>query len=148
MGGHCIPVDPYYYIDLSEKIGNKSQISTAAREINESMPLISAREILDLTKESEENTQKILILGYSYKPETGDVRDTPVLEMSKYLADSGAHIEIGTHMSMRIIFQNGLPQLPIPERHGYDVVVLATAHSQCVGLNWSNLSKYAKVQTL
>ena len=145
VGGHCIPVDPYYYIDLSEKIGNKSQISTAAREINESMPLISAREILDLTKESEENTQKILILGYSYKPETGDVRDTPVLEMSKYLADSGAHIEIWDPHVDEDNFPEWSTTITNPLKgHGYDVVVLATAHSKCVGLDWSKLLKICK----
>ena len=109
------------------------------------MPLISAREILDLAKESEENTHKILILGYSYKPETGDVRDTPVLEMSKYLADSGAHIEIWDPHVDEDNFPEWSTTITNPLKgHGYDVVVLATAHSKCVGLDWSKLLKICK----
>ena len=91
MGGHCIPVIPTIN-DLSEKMGNKSQISSFAKEINESMPLISAREILDLAKESEENTHKILVRLF-LQTRNWRLRDTPVLEMSKYLG-FGAHIEI------------------------------------------------------
>ncbi len=140
VGGHCIPVDPYYYIDLSERIGKRSQISSAARGMNESMPLISAREIISLTQKRGLNSPKALILGYSYKPETGDVRETPVLELSHNLSNFGAQVEIwDPHVEESLLPGWARKNSDPLEGSGYDIVILATAHSKCLEINWSQL---------
>lgn len=140
VGGHCIPVDPYYYLDISEKTGHKSLMSSAARNINENMPAYSSTQIIaSLEAEASENC-RVLILGYSYKPETGDIRDTPVMDLTRllsrfcneiYLWDP--HVETGL-----------LPDWVIPvddpySENNYDMVVLATAHREVISLDWEKL---------
>ena len=84
VGGHCIPVDPYYYISMSTNIGENPIMSIGARNTNESMPKYTAREIMNKIKNSKNKV--VLILGYSYKPELGDTRETPVYELTKELS--------------------------------------------------------------
>jgi nucleotide sugar dehydrogenase len=140
VGGHCIPVDPYFYLDLSERTGNKSLISSAARSINESMPSLSAEEITALFQRKNIQEPKILILGYSYKPETGDVRDTPVLEFSEKLSSSGATIFVWDPFVAEGDFPTWVEELNHPlEKSELDMVVLATAHQQFMGLDWGKL---------
>ena len=140
VGGHCIPVDPYYYLDLSERAGKKSLISAAARSINESMPSSSALEVLNLIDRHEKNSPKVLILGYSYKPETGDVRDTPVREFSQIIASSGAKVLIYDPFVEQKYFPEWVNTLNSPtEGSGFDMVVLATAHSSFMNIDWENL---------
>ena len=76
IGGHCIPVDPYFYIEISEKLGFKSVMSTAARKMNMDIETISAEEIIKIIRRF--SFENIIFLGYSYKPNVGDVRETPV----------------------------------------------------------------------
>ena len=139
VGGHCIPVDPYYYLDLSEKVGKKSLISTAARSINESMPSSSALEVLSLIDGRQINSPKVLILGYSYKPETGDVRDTR-WEFSHIIASSGAKVLVCDPFVEEKYFPEWVNTLNSPtEGSGFDMVVLATAHSSFMKIDWENL---------
>ena len=83
VGGHCIPVDPYYYIQSASNLGTPSRIVTIAREINEGLPRVYAERILE--EIGREGPHKILVLGFSYKPELGDCRMTPVLPLIRDL---------------------------------------------------------------
>ena len=87
VGGHCIPVDPYYYTSLSEQLDYPSMISPVARKINEKMPLHASKMIMNLLNEVE--SPRALILGYSYKPETGDTRMSPIEELVELLQSNG-----------------------------------------------------------
>ena len=59
VGGHCIPVDPYYYISLAEKVGKPSLLSLGARKMNESMPYHVSEEVMSLLKEKNILPKKI-----------------------------------------------------------------------------------------
>jgi len=141
IGGHCIPVDPYYYISLSEKLGHPSKISPIARDINEGMPKSAFNQIKEILGNDDLSDMKLLILGYSYKPETGDLRETPVKYLSKFLSDSGADIYV---WDPYIDIQN-LPiwinplEGPFSESD-FDMVILATAHDVCINLEWNLLA--------
>jgi len=138
VGGHCIPVDPYYYISLSEKIGMKSKISTAAREINRRMPLEAAKNVIELL-ENKQNA-KILILGYSYKAELGDTRETPVKELISRLLQEGFRIETWDPLVLKENIPSNFNIINNPyDCTGIDAVVLATGHSQIIDLDWNKL---------
>ena len=138
VGGHCIPVDPYYYISLSEKLGVEALMSSSARSINEYMPKYASNAILDKLQNS--NERKILILGYSYKPELGDIRETPVKELCKNLYNGGCQIFIqDPHIN-----PNDIPEWTnyvSKENQNivFDMVVIATGHSEFKSLNWPEL---------
>ena len=85
VGGHCIPVDPYYYISLARSVGYESILSITARSINENMPMISVDEIQLLIGGDSLAGKRVLVLGYSYKPNVGDIRETPIKDFIKYI---------------------------------------------------------------
>jgi len=138
VGGHCIPVDPYYYIDASRRLGVPSLLGPIAREINEAMPHLSARMILKSIEEVK--GPRALILGYSYKPEVGDIRMTPVLQLASDLHGSGVEVAIwDPHVE-----PDKFPDWVITVQDPYalkevDAIILATAHNKCLELAWEKL---------
>jgi nucleotide sugar dehydrogenase len=96
VGGHCIPVDPYYLIERAKIAGFDHKFLKLAREINNSMPkyavgLLTAA-LNNLGKPI--NGTKIGILGLSYKADVGDIRESPSLKVIKILKDRGAALEV------------------------------------------------------
>jgi len=139
VGGHCIPVDPYYYIEASNNLGLPSRLAPVAREINEEMPDISARAILKLIGDGTEG-KRVMILGYSYKPNIGDIRMTPVLKLAEKLNESGMKIFVwDPHVSLESI-PSWIQVVEDPlEESGMEIIVLATAHEECINLDWKRL---------
>ncbi len=95
VGGHCIPVDPYYLIKKSEETGYEPKLLKTAREINNSMPYhtveLLKREIAKLGKDIK--GARVGILGLSYKAEIGDLRNSPALRIMEILKKEGVIIE-------------------------------------------------------
>ena len=89
VGGHCIPVDPLYLTWWARKNGNKAALIEAADSINQAMPKYVGERALELADPQTRNP-RVLILGVSYKPGIGDVRETPALELRNYLLAKGA----------------------------------------------------------
>ncbi len=138
VGGHCIPVDPYYYIKFSEDVGQASLISPAARRINESMPS-HAKDII-ISKMPEKSS--VLVLGMSYKPNVGDIRETPVKPLLKSLIDSRFEVYIyDPYLDKNEFKQTRAKALPslvdLPPK--IDGVILATAHQKFLDLDWADL---------
>jgi UDP-N-acetyl-D-glucosamine/UDP-N-acetyl-D-galactosamine dehydrogenase len=79
VGGHCLPVDPYYLVQEAEERGYHPQVITAGRAINDYMPLHVVQLIVDALNEHERalNNAKIAVLGFSYKENIGDYRESP-----------------------------------------------------------------------
>ena len=80
LGGHCIPIDPYYLSWVSEKKGYEPKLLKSAAKINNSMPKIITEKILSYFKKSK---PKILIFGVSYKKNVDDDRESPSFEFMK-----------------------------------------------------------------
>ena len=138
VGGHCIPVDPYYYIQFSEMAGSKSMMSPIAREINESMPKHAA----GIISSKLPDRGGILILGTSYKPNVGDIRETPVFPLIRELLEAGFRVHAWDPINQEDDYlPNGCKHhisiLDVPK--GISGVVLATAHKECLSLDWGRL---------
>ena len=135
VGGHCIPVDPYYYIQCSKEVGSISTLSPSARHINESMPEYSAKQISEILG----GTGSILILGLAYKPNVGDIRETPVLQMINALANEGIASKVWDpfiRVAIDLPEKCKLIDDPYVAADGADMVVLATGHDACINLDW------------
>lgn len=94
VGGHCIPVDPYYLVYKAQELGYHPQVILAGRSINDSMPRHVARMAI---KELNETGQvikgsKVLILGLTYKENVADTRESPVEAMIEELKEF--HVEV------------------------------------------------------
>jgi len=96
VGGHCIPVDPYYLIDYANKNGFSHDFLKLARKINNNMPkyLVDQTKIILEKNNIPMKNSNILLLGLAYKPEVGDIRESPSIEIIKQLEAEGVNITI------------------------------------------------------
>ncbi len=96
VGGHCIPVDPYYLIARAGKSGFDHRFLKLAREINNSMPEYTVERLRKALNELKRSIRgaKIGLLGLSYKANVDDLRESPALEILEILHKEGAVVEV------------------------------------------------------
>ena len=142
VGGHCIPVDPYYMIQRAADVGVSAGLISAARTVNRSMPSHVANTLNDLLRDSRVpiDEARVLLLGWSYKAEVGDPRETPAQPLAETLIANG--IKVGAwdpHMSLGDYPKEVEVIANIDDAEGYDIAVLVTAHQACLNLDWDRL---------
>lgn len=94
VGGHCIPVDPYYLIEYAKKNDFHHDFLSRARRVNNHMPLYTAEKVMKglNQKKIAINGSKVAVLGLSYKAEVGDDRESPSYKIIKHLKELGAEV--------------------------------------------------------
>jgi|AGTN01.2.fsa_nt_gi nucleotide sugar dehydrogenase len=139
VGGHCLPVDPYYLVHKAEELGYYPRVITAGRSVNDGMPL----HVFDLlveglnTREKPLKNSKIVVLGFSYKENVGDPRETPVETLLEELSKREARI----HVVDPYVDGSSLERFGIREGDAYealegaDALVLMTAHQEFKNLD-------------
>ena len=142
VGGHCIPVDPYYMIQRAADVGVPAGLITAARAVNRSMPSHVAGVLSDLMWNAgvPAGEAKVLLLGWSYKAEVGDPRETPAEPLAQTLMSKG--IEVGAwdpHIEYTDYPERVTVIESLNDAKDYDIAVLVTAHKACVDLDWQSL---------
>ena len=142
VGGHCIPVDPYYMIQRAADVGVPAGLITAARAVNRSMPSHVAGVVTNLMWNANvpAGEAKVLLLGWSYKAEVGDPRETPAEPLAATLL--GKNITVGAwdpHIDSSLYPEGVVPVEDISDAEGYDLVILVTAHKACLEIDWKGL---------
>lgn len=96
VGGHCIPVDPYYLIHSAKENGFTPEFLSLSREINNEMPEYTVKRLMDAFDESGKNVSEsvIAVLGVAYKGGVDDLRESPALKIIPRLEETGASIRI------------------------------------------------------
>ena len=146
VGGHCIGVDPYYLAQCAQRHGYNPEIILAGRRMNDGMGEYVANEVvkLMLKKGIQVLGANILILGYTFKENCPDVRNTKVIDIYSTLEEYTSNITIYdpwvnptvVKHEYNITVVNNLPQ-----EDKYDVVILAVAHYQFAKLDVRSLVK-------
>lgn len=142
VGGHCIPVDPYYMIQRASDVGVPAGLITAARAVNRSMPSHVASVVTDLLwkRGVSSNDARILLLGWSYKAEVGDPRETPAEPLAEALVSKGIHVAVwDPHIEINLIPKFVETLENISDAKNFDLVVLVTAHKACLEIDWKKL---------
>ncbi|MGB2176283.1 MAG: nucleotide sugar dehydrogenase [Candidatus Poseidoniaceae archaeon] len=144
VGGHCIPVDPYYMMQRAADVGVPAELITAARAVNRTMPLHVATVINEILYKAgvPSGSAKVLMLGWSYKAEVGDPRETPAEPLTEALLSK----EIAVYAYDPHIDPSQFPEEvtvveDITTASGYDLAILVTAHDDCVNIDWKALGK-------
>lgn len=149
VGGHCIPLNPYFLIDEAEAAGAKVRLITCARKVNDDMPA----HIVKLTAEALRSGRKTLmrakiaVLGISYRADVKEVKFSPVIEIIKRLLKKGARITVyDPYFSAREIGEMGFQASDSLERaiEGVDCVLVAVGHSRFKGLKIEETARYTK----
>ncbi len=96
VGGHCIPVDPYYLIEKARRVGFEHDFLKLARRINTGMPRYAVKVLIRELNEIKKaiNGTRVGVLGVSYKANVDDNRDAPFYEIKKELLANKAKVEI------------------------------------------------------
>ncbi len=138
LGGHCIPVDPYYLSWKAREYDFATRFIELAGEINTSMPYHVVQAIAEALNGREKSLKgsRILMLGVAYKKDVDDLRESPSLKLLELLTDRGANVDYNDPYfpalhKMRHYDFSHLRSIPLtPEALGkYDCVLIATDHS-------------------
>jgi UDP-N-acetyl-D-glucosamine dehydrogenase len=131
IGGHCIPVDPFYLAWRARQFNHPTRFIELAGEVNEAMPgfvVETARHALGSLA-----GKNLLLLGIAYKRDVDDLRESPALTIFRLLQQAGAHVAYndpffptvgaGRHYSLQT------SSVPLDTVPNYDAVLLLTDHS-------------------
>jgi len=128
LGGHCIPVDPFYLTWKAREYGFYTEFIELAGKVNEGMPyycrsLIS--QALNHGAHKSLSGSKVLVLGVAYKSDISDVRESPALKVMQLLENAGADV---SYHDPHVASLNGKESVAL-EPGAYDCVAILTAHS-------------------
>lgn len=135
LGGHCIPVDPHYLSWKLKLLAYKARLIELADEINREMPRFVVEKVTEALNREQKSVKgsKILILGVAYKRDSGDVRESPALDVMKLLHEKGGEISYHDPHASQLSFENQLlhsVSLGARSLSSSDVVVVLTDHTQ------------------
>jgi UDP-N-acetyl-D-glucosamine dehydrogenase len=130
LGGHCIPIDPFYLTWKAREFDFYTEFIELAGKVNENMPYFCRSIVSQALNHGSQKSLKgsqILVLGVAYKADIGDMRESPALKLIELLRNAGA--EISYHDAhVPDLPELGLRSQPL-EPAAYDCVVVVTAHS-------------------
>ena len=131
VGGHCIGIDPYYLTFKAKKSGINPKLILTAREINEGMSHYICNVLIEkfIEKNIKINNSRILILGYTFKENCADDRNTKVKDIIEILEKYGSNITVYDPYIKKKGFLNRNP-LEDNAKENYEAVVIPVSHKQ------------------
>ncbi len=139
LGGHCIPIDPFYLSWKAREFGMTTRFIELAGEVNVSMPRYVISRLMEALNEKGKSLKnaKVLVLGIAYKKDVDDMRESPSLELIELLQEHGTKVDYN---------DPHIPRIPPTREHshlagivskkltakmlaGYDAVLISTDHS-------------------
>jgi len=131
VGGHCIPVDPYYLVKRAKEVGYHPQVILAGRSINDSMPkYVAEMTVKGLNKVGKViKGSRVLIMGLTYKEDVKDIRESPVEKMVHELKDYDVEVYGYDPLLSDVVIKHfGAKPLQKLDKK-MDAVIIAVAHS-------------------
>jgi UDP-N-acetyl-D-glucosamine dehydrogenase len=146
LGGHCIPVDPHYLSWKLRTLNYKARFIELAAEVNSYMPEFVVSKVVDALNEDRKaiNGSRILVLGVAYKPNVGDVRESPALDIIHLLQERGAYIDYHDPYVPEVMIEGEVMasvQLVDTVLQEADCVIVVTDHAYYDWESISNLSR-------
>lgn len=146
LGGHCIPIDPFYLTWKAREYGMATRFIELAGEINTAMPDYVVHQTQDALNKIGKalNGAKILILGLAYKANIDDLRESPSFAIMEKLESKGAIVEFNDpfipmiHQTREHAKYTGKKSVEISEN--FDVFIIATAHDEYKKIDFSKFT--------
>lgn len=137
LGGHCIPIDPFYLTWKAREFGLSTRFIELAGEINTQMPEYVIARVTDALNNTGKPVRgsKVLVLGLAYKKDVDDIRESPSIELIEMLRDLGARVDYNdphvkqTHRQREHDLKMKSKPLSASMLRSYDCVLIATDHS-------------------
>lgn len=147
LGGHCIPLDPYYLSWKAREYGFHTSMIESSMMVNDRMPeycVDRAARILNRFEKSLKGS-KVLVVGVAYKQDIDDYRESPALEVIEILKRSGAKVDYYDPYIARYKYRGqvmqGMTAITPKEVAAYDLLMITAAHSK---VDYQMLQKHAK----
>jgi nucleotide sugar dehydrogenase len=138
VGGHCIPVDPYYLIEYARGYGFEHEFLSLARSINNHMPEFTVGRLVEGLSEAGMPVKgsKVVILGLSYKADVADDRESPSYKVIKILEQKGADVSCyDPYLPLKSDFRDLKEAVA-----GKDAIILAASHKEFMKINPSSIT--------
>lgn len=151
LGGHCIPIDPFYLTWKAKEFGHHTRFIELAGQINNAMPHYVIERVKDGLNESGRPLRgsKVLVLGLAYKPDVDDVRETPAAEIIKLLFEHGADV---SYHDPHVPLFAGMRKYMEYRMHSVPLTPAALAEADCVlvvtnhkAIDWSLVAKHSRL---
>ena len=152
VGGHCIGVDPYYLTYKSKQLGYNPKVILAGRKINDKMGSYIGQQILRKSKIQKIKKPKALILGFTFKENCVDIRNSKVPDIANYLIkkefkvnlhDPNLNKDILKKNKFRKVFLNSLNR-----KNYFDIIIIAVAHDIFKKIGIKRIKSYGKKNAL
>ncbi len=142
VGGHCIGVDPFYLTHRAEREGYHPEVILSGRRINNEMGKNIARHLVKQLVKSGAKDISINILGFTFKPDVPDTRNTKVIDIIKELEEYGITVQVVDYMaeSSETISEYGLELQDLNAMEPAHAVILAVPHKEYKSQGWDLIS--------
>lgn len=142
VGGHCIGVDPYYLLHKSQSLGYNPQVILSGRNVNDKMGNFIAQKVIKLMirKQIRIAGSKVLILGFTFKENCPDIRNTKVVDVVRELQEYNVSVDVYDPHACRDIVtkEYGISLMQCrPDFRQYDGVILAVGHDEFTRIDFS-----------
>lgn len=147
LGGHCIPLDPYYLTWKAREFGFHTSMIEASMMINDNMPEYCVERVSELLNKQKKSlsTAKILVLGVAYKADIDDYRESPALRFIELLKKEDADVEFFDSYIPQYSYKGqivkGQPALTTELIESADIIVVAASHTN---IDYDMVQKHAK----
>ena len=139
VGGHCIGVDPYYLAHKAQNLGHHPQVILSGRKINDNMALFVASNVVKLMSQKAipVKKSKILIMGFAFKENSSDFRNTKIWDLCKELIGYGATVDVYDPLvdAQRVKEQYSLDLIQECSIPDYQAIILAVPHDAFLKMN-------------
>jgi UDP-N-acetyl-D-galactosamine dehydrogenase len=144
VGGHCIGVDPYYLAQKAQELGYHPEIILAGRRLNDEMGKYVATEVIKLMlkKDIKVKNSNVLVLGFTFKEDCPDVRNTKVIDIVNELKTYDVNVTIFDPWANpeEVMHEYGVVSQKDMPHDKYDGVILAVSHKEFLSLDLNEIS--------
>jgi UDP-N-acetyl-D-galactosamine dehydrogenase len=148
VGGHCIGVDPYYLAYKSLEIGHFPDLITAGRKVNDSMPQYVSEQLKKLMIQKNFNLENsnILIMGFTFKENCTDIRNTKIVDLITEIRKYNSNIDVYDTWADKNSVKNeyGIDLIDQPIEGKYDAIVLTVAHNDFKKMSVNQIKSFGK----
>lgn len=150
VGGHCISVDPYYLTHKAQEVGYRPEVILAGRRINDGMGEYVATQLVKALsrKKIHIDEAKVLIMGFTFKGDCPDVRNTKIIDIVKELKDFNMSVDVYDSWASKdeVLHEYGIELIDDLKDDYYDAIVLAVDHSLTKEMGSKNLRRLGKLE--
>jgi UDP-N-acetyl-D-galactosamine dehydrogenase len=145
VGGHCIGVDPYYLAYKAEALGYTPEVILSGRRVNDDMGMFVANKLIKMMIEADKQVKNssVLILGFAFKENCPDTRNTRVIDIYKELVSFKVNVAVFDPWANKnkVALEYGIQLLESIVFGQYDAIILAVSHAEFLKIDFNQFKK-------